>query len=355
MMPPYRQFEQARKVGAGLRTASPRWAMLLLFITLSIGCGSDEKHTTPSPLTPPQTRAETLTWGPINLDFTFTPATVTIDRDVLLDLKISAPEHVSVTIPPLDDRLTGLKASGQYEDEPTTRDGATTRVLHLRLTPQIADEYRLAPFPVTYTDARTAPPVSGWFPTRPLVLESRPPVEGAPGRTLASDPQPLHIRPPFRTVAGYIGLILLGIGILVALWKLTRRVREEVQLRRLSPKERALRELRNLLAKDLIARGQVKDFYLELTMIVRRYIERRHAIRAPEQTTEEFLEAVSRDGRFTADVLTRLRAFLQAADMVKFAAHQPSSDAIGHATSTAEAYIASESDPSDPAAKNGRQ
>jgi hypothetical protein len=114
----------------------------------------------------------------------------------------------------------------------------------------------------------------------------------------------------------------------------------------MSPRERALRELSALLAKDLIAHDQPKEFYLELTMIVRRYIERQHAIRAPEQTTEEFLVAVSQDSRFPPPVLMRLRAFLEAADLVKFATHRPAPESAREATGTAKEYI--QTDASEP-------
>ena len=114
-------------------------------------------------------------------------------------------------------------------------------------------------------------------------------------------------------------------------------------LRRLSPAERAVRELDALLAKDLIRRGKVKDFYVELTMVVRRYIERQHGIRAPEQTTQEFLRAAGDDRRFPPAVLRKLAAFLEAADLVKFAAHQPDADAIDRAARTARDFILTDS------------
>jgi hypothetical protein len=103
-------------------------------------------------------------------------------------------------------------------------------------------------------------------------------------------------------------------------------------------------ELAALLKRDLIARGDPKEFYLELTMIVRRYIERSHGVRAPEQTTEEFLAAASWDPRFSREVLAKLREFLQAADLVKFAAHRPAPGAAERATDTARDYIETDSE-----------
>ena len=99
------------------------------------------------------------------------------------------------------------------------------------------------------------------------------------------------------------------------------------------------RTLAELLARDLVGQNRVKEFYVELTMVVRRYIERQHAVRAPEQTTEEFLAAAGRDRRFDAETVDRLKAFLEAADLVKFAAYRPPAGTTDTATSTAREYI----------------
>jgi hypothetical protein len=52
------------------------------------------------------------------------------------------------------------------------------------------------------------------------------------------------------------------------------------------------------LAENLPARGAFKEFYLRLTGIVRQYIEGTTGIRAPEQTTEEFLRDVRSSNTF---------------------------------------------------------
>ena len=136
-----------------------------------------------------------------------------------------------------------------------------------------------------------------------------------------------------------VGLALLAAAALYGLWFVGRRIRRTIRLQRMSPKERALHELAELIAKDLIARRQLKEFYSEITLIVRRYIERAHAIRAPEQTTEEFLLAVTHDPRFSREILLKLQVFLQTADLVKFAAFHPDPAAVDGTVATARDYI----------------
>src|SRR6185312_15161858 len=57
--------------------------------------------------------------------------------------------------------------------------------------------------------------------------------------------------------------------------------------------------------------------------IVRAYLERRYEIRAPELTTEEFLQEAVRARGLTAEHRAQLTAFLERCDRVKFAGYRP--------------------------------
>jgi len=257
-------------------------------------------------------------------------------------LELSAPRGVEVAMPALTDRTQGFILNGAFEDPAELSGDTVRRRLHARLTPLPVREYRLAPIAVVVRDTRTDPPTDSWFPTRAIVLEHLAPIDGDPGVDIHVDLKPVWVYPPFKTVALWFVLALAGAVLLVVLLRLARRVHRHVQILRLSPRERALRELAILLARDLVGQKLIKDFYVELTMVVRRYIERAHGIRAPEQTTEEFLAAIGADPRFAPAVIGRLKAFLEAADLVKFAGREATSGEIHQATETARAYIESD-------------
>lgn len=283
------------------------------------------------------------TLGPVSVSLTFDPPVVRLDRDILLTLRLTAPTNVAVRLPVLETRLKGFTMSGNYDGPAKISRGTAVRTRNIRLTPVISDEYRVAPMAITWKD-----PVTGedqWFPTKPVVLAAKPLQQEAPGKDIAAARGPVWIYPGLKGILGYTlaGVGLAALGYLA--WRLFRKVRRAVQLRRLSPRERALFELAELMARDLVGHNRVKEFYFELTMIVRAYIERAHAIRAPEQTTEEFLAAVSADPRFTREVVRRLREFMQAADLVKYAGIQPAPASVEAATSTARNYIETDSDP----------
>ena len=83
----------------------------------------------------------------------------------------------------------------------------------------------------------------------------------------------------------------------------------------------------------------MEPFYVELSAIVRRYLEDRFELRAPELTTEEFLEAVAASPDITSDHQQLLRSFLRQADLVKFAHTVPGEGAVEESLRSARRFL----------------
>ena len=103
--------------------------------------------------------------------------------------------------------------------------------------------------------------------------------------------------------------------------------------------ERYVSLLRDLVARDLVDAGQVKLFYQELTDIIRRYIENRFGLHAPEETTEEFLSELGRTDVLPPRHKALLQQFLQHADLVKFAELKPGTADIQKTFDSGKAFI----------------
>ncbi len=71
------------------------------------------------------------------------------------------------------------------------------------------------------------------------------------------------------------------------------------------------------------SRAQLEPFFVELTRILRRYVERAFALSAPRLTSEELIAEAARDPRLDAAIRRVLAGVLAAADQVKFARHTP--------------------------------
>jgi len=94
--------------------------------------------------------------------------------------------------------------------------------------------------------------------------------------------------------------------------------------------EVAYEELEKLKNSDLLERGLIKEFYIELSDIIRRYIEGRYFITAMELTTTELIEKLQTANldQFDIDLIGE---FLDLCDLVKFAKYIPSDEENGKA------------------------
>ena len=149
-------------------------------------------------------------------------------------------------------------------------------------------------------------------------------------------PRPLESPIPWGWLSGAAACVVLAA---IVFWRGRRRIISEVPLPRQTPEEIAHAALTTLLSENLPSRGLVKDFYLRLTGIVRHFIEGTTGLRAPEQTTEEFLFAMRSKDVFSPERSVRLKDFLEAADMVKYAGQQPDGAQIDQSIARAREFV----------------
>lgn len=145
---------------------------------------------------------------------------------------------------------------------------------------------------------------------------------------------PLSLKWPLLAAGGLLGLA--GLAVLVIYW-LRRPAPAPPPV---PPEERAYRELEWLLGQRYAEQGELKEFFFHLSRIVREYIERRFGLRAPERTTEEFLEELSRSDLLDAQFQRLLKRFLERADLVKFALYAPAPEEIEASFAAAKEFIA---------------
>jgi hypothetical protein len=88
------------------------------------------------------------------------------------------------------------------------------------------------------------------------------------------------------------------------------------------PWQNALQSLNLLDSKKLWQQGKIKEYYTELTDIIRHYLHQQHAIEAMEMITSEILEAYDKAG-LHADARVLLSELLMQADFAKFAKALP--------------------------------
>ena len=132
------------------------------------------------------------------------------------------------------------------------------------------------------------------------------------------------------------GLVVVAAAVVVWLWRRKQpRPTGEAPVPVLTPLEIALAALQQLRQANL----PVEEFYTRLADIVRRYLEDQLQLRAPERTTEEFLNELAQGRQLADEHKSLLGEFLQEADLVKFARHRPGPADMDRAFAAAEKFV----------------
>jgi hypothetical protein len=91
------------------------------------------------------------------------------------------------------------------------------------------------------------------------------------------------------------------------------------------PVQTALKALEKLAATG--SELSPKEFASAVAGVIRRFLESKHGLAAPRQTTEEFLENIERSNRFELPIREQMRLFLSFCDELKFSRVDASADA----------------------------
>jgi hypothetical protein len=132
--------------------------------------------------------------------------------------------------------------------------------------------------------------------------------------------------------------VLAGIGIAIYYRFRPKKAVEVKEIYR-PAHEIAFEMLRRLAEEKLVEQGKIKEFYEKLSICLRQYIEDRFMLRAPEQTTEEFLEELRKSNILEPQHKRELKGFLEHCDLVKFAKYQPTNEQINESLTMAEKFV----------------
>ncbi len=149
---------------------------------------------------------------------------------------------------------------------------------------------------------------------------------------------PRAISTRLLTALGAVALLALAIA-LIARKLLHRKERATPQAPPLPPHEIALRALRALREQGWPDAEGIESFYVALSNIVRRFLEGAFHLRAPEQTTEEFIRTATTSRSLTMEHQQLVFAFLEQSDLVKFARHTPGQRDMAAALDAAERLV----------------
>ncbi len=274
---------------------------------------------------------------------------ITIADFLTLVIETKAAKGSMAELPELKDLNFGqFLVKDHYRLSSREENDSQIEAIEFTLEPQLSGEYTIAPFKVTYTVEGELPNGEGQVPVHEIETESLTIVVKSLGADSLETAKLRDIQPPVllpeprrsRTALwAAMGAFFVVAGGVVAVVLAKRRRKKAHVEKRIPAHILAFEELRRLREMDLIGQGKIKEFYIAISDIMRFYIERRFGIHAPEQTTEEFLEAVSRNGVFDVPTRSTLKEFMSHCDMVKFAKYRPETTEIQKAIDITRDFI----------------
>ena len=250
---------------------------------------------------------------------------ITTAEWVLVEVAVLAAEGLTVRLPTAEQAVAGgLEVARTHTLPPVLQDGALVRwVRRFEMQPFLAGAYQVPGLAVVVAgdDGETAVTIH----TEPVDLTVTSVLAGAeetPRLQEVAEPMPAPPRVGRLLLLAALAVVAAGVGAAVVVIVRRRAARSAARSAIVPPHAAALRALRELAADDLLHRDLLA-FHTAVAAIVRRYLEQRFGVRAPERTTEELMFILT-GGSWLDDRQRRaLHAFLAQCDQVKFARARP--------------------------------
>ncbi|HEX3474496.1 MAG TPA: hypothetical protein VHT91_05615 [Kofleriaceae bacterium] len=302
------------------------------------GCHDDET-VDPAASAPPIAPAKdalskTTELGPVKATIKVWPAKPTLGDAIYARLEIEAPAGVAIDAPfqeAGDQRLGRFRVVAFTRDTQRKPDGGQHHEQTYTLDAPASGRQRIPPLRFEITDARQGAGSAAGKPQE--VLTDEVPLEIAPlPAEAASAPLKAAFGELDPDINGLSWNMVLGIASVLVVfgagsvlvyrsWRARRRIE-----RQRSAYDEAVTRLRELEQAGPPDDTAADAWFVALSAIVRHYLEQRYEIRAPELTTEEFLQVATARPELSADHRGLLRSFLERCDRVKFAGYRPDAD-----------------------------
>jgi hypothetical protein len=269
--------------------------------------------------------------GPLTVHIRTDKSKMTIAETVLLEIEAAVEPGYTVQMPKIDKVLENFgivdwKNLGDRLDE---KNNVVSRYQY-RLEPFISGTFAIPAFTLEFYDANGPEKNKYELITEPINIEVTSLLDKQREKLVISDIEDVVEMPAKSAFWWFWALGLTGIVIAgIVFWLYLRRNKQAEFVRIFKPAhEIAYERLRVLIRQDLVKAGKVREFYEQVSDILRHYIEHRFDLRAPQRTTEEFLMELAAANILPSADKEDLKKFLEHCDLVKFAKYSPAMEQI---------------------------
>jgi len=283
--------------------------------------------------------------GPVKILARLEPEKSSIGDPLTLTLRATAEKEVELLMPDFGEALDRFNILDFTQQEQVNAEGQTVMEQVYQLEPPRSGTQSIPPIMIEFVDRRPGmdPAPEGLDAYELLTERLEFKVTSViPDKADTDLHSPFATLPPLATPvttewSWFVGALIATTVVMAISWPLWLKVRQRA--RRRSAYDLALTRLDRLTTLPYAKTDQIDIFFVELSAIVRWYVENRFELRAPESTTEEFLVVMSRSPDLTSDHQTLLFDFLRRADLVKFANFIPAEEDIIVSVNAARRFL----------------
>jgi len=268
--------------------------------------------------------------GPLTVHVRADKTKMTIAETFLLEFEAAIEPGFEVQMPKVDKVLEnfGIVDWDNLGNKLDENNNIVSRYRY-RLEPFLSGTFPIPAFTFQFTDVNNTEEKTYELTTEPIDIEVTSLLGEQRAKLVIADIEDVVGMPKKSSYWPLWALGIVAIIATVSFWFYLRRKGATELVRIFKPAhEIAYDRLRDLVKKDLVKKGKIKEFYEEISNILRHYIEHRFNLRAPERTTEEFLIELATADILGTDDKTDLGEFLKLSDLVKFAKHNPTKEQI---------------------------
>lgn len=278
--------------------------------------------------------------APVQAYATLNPPLITYLQDARFSVVVETPNDIEPNLPgpALVDQFKkiGLDVADMHRDVAPLKKNRRRITETYTLRPYLPDNYRIAPFDVTWGDSNSAVIPSLALKVRELTDDEK---KAMPPLDDAASAVPVLPAKAMAHLPLIIVLVLAAAALATAAILYFRRKREKTEPPPPAPWDVAYRRLRELDQRQWPKAEKYEPYYVDLSAILRYYIEDRFLVHAPEQTTQEFLATASVGGLFSEQQEQLVAGFLKHCDRVKFAQYVPTLAEMEHCFSVVLQFV----------------
>lgn len=268
--------------------------------------------------------------GPLTVHIRVDKAEMTIAETILLEFEAAIEPGFEVGMPGVDSVLEnfGIVDWDNLGDKLDESNNVVSRYQY-RLEPFLSGTFALPAFTFQFYDVNSPEENTYELTTEPIDIEVTSLLGEQRAELKIADIEGVVEMPAKASYWWVWTLCAAGVIAAVSVWLYLRQKRVTELVRySASAHEIAYERLRALVKEDMVKKGKIKEFYEQISDILRRYIEHRFNLRAPERTTEEFLVELAAAEVLGVTDKADLGEFLEHCDLVKFAKHNPTTEQI---------------------------